>query len=120
MPGQFPSPGGLVHRRREEIGPDRNRVGDVERDHDSAGPLEHRHDGPPLTQWDATTEEVSSTRCQKKEPAWADASANAVPPRPDTLSPRSAGPQVRCCHLPLPTLFEVVLDLLAFDDLVQL
>ena len=56
---QFASPGGLVHRRREENGPEKNCEGDVEHDRDSARSLEHRYDGPLGAMGDATTAEAS-------------------------------------------------------------
>jgi hypothetical protein len=46
--------------------------------------------------------------------------AGSATPARGSLSRRSAGPQVRGGRLALPTVFEVELDLLAFDDLPQL
>jgi hypothetical protein len=46
--------------------------------------------------------------------------AKSSPPERGAVPCRSAGPQVRSHRLALPTVFEVELDLLAFDDLLQL
>jgi hypothetical protein len=87
-------------------------------------PGTHGEDRLPVVEEDACHEASAAARPRRRRLravlGHSELRAKSSPPERGAVPCRSAGPQVRSRRLALPTVFEVELDLLAFDDLLQL